>query len=258
MGTTELLLMASTIGQQAGDHLSTWQLIANAGLMVKFVIFVLVLFSVISWAIIGFKFWQLGKSKKESKMFLKSFWAGESLDQVSISTKRFQATPLSHVFRAGLSELEKVRKGRKKEDDESSLVELSRAEMGVDNVRRALGNAATTEMNRLSRFVSFLATTGSTAPFIGLFGTVWGIMNSFQAIGSQKGAGFEVVGAGISEALIATAVGLAAAIPAVVAYNYFLSNLRVIQAELDNFQAEFLNIIERHFMKKQGKRGGRI
>ena len=96
MGITELLIMTSTIGQQA-EHLSTWQLIANAGPMVKFVMFVLVVFSIVSWAIIGFKIWQLTKAKNESKLFLKSFWAGESLDQVAISTKRFQATPLSQV-----------------------------------------------------------------------------------------------------------------------------------------------------------------
>ncbi len=234
----------------AHDSMSVWTLVWNAGPMVKFVMFVLAMFSVFGWGIIGFKFWQLRQAHNESKLFLKAFWAGESLEQVTISTKRFQATPLAHVFRAGMDELDQIRKGRRRED-ESSLAEYSKEEMGLENVERALRRASTEEMAKLTRFISFLATTGSTAPFIGLFGTVWGIMNSFQAIGSKKGAGFEVVGAGISEALIATAVGLAAAIPAVVAYNYFLSQLRAIQTELDNFQIEFLNIIERHYLKKR-------
>jgi biopolymer transport protein TolQ len=218
--------------------------------MVKFVLIILVLLSIATWAIIGIKFFQLRRAHQESRLFIKAFWKGESLERVALSTKRFAATPLAHVFRAGLIELEQIRKGRKR-DEESSLEDMTRAEMGMENVERALLQAATTELNRLTRFLSFLATTGSTAPFIGLFGTVWGIMNSFQELSGGRGAGFDVVGRGISEALIATAAGLAAAIPAVVAYNYFLSGIRVIQAELDNFQAEFLNIIERHYLKKR-------
>jgi len=239
-------------GQARGD-LSAWRLIIGSGPMVKFVLLILILFSVLAWAIIGFKFFQLRRAQGESRLFLKSFWAGDSLEQVSLSTRRFTATPLANVFRAGLAELEQIRKGRKRDED-SSLEDVSRTEMGMENVERALRQAASVEMNRLTRFVSFLATTGSTAPFIGLFGTVWGIMGAFQQIGVQKGAGLDVVGRGVSEALIATAAGLAAAIPAVVAYNYFLSGLRVIQVELDNFQSEFMNIIERHYLKKRQMR----
>lgn len=258
MGSEWTMLLA-VIGQAAETapvpEISAWSLIWQAGPMVKFVLIVLAFFSVFSWAIIGFKFFQLQKAQKESKQFLQSFWAGESLEQVSISTKRFTATPLASIFRAGFSELEQFRRGHPK-DEEISLLEVSKGEMGMENVARALKQAATTELNRMTRFLSFLATTGSTAPFIGLFGTVWGIMNSFQHISVMKGAGFEVVGRGISEALIATAVGLVAAIPAVVAYNYFLSGIRALQTELENFQAEFLNIIERHYLKKRlaGKR----
>jgi biopolymer transport protein TolQ len=248
---TLLIVVFSLIDQAKGiEPVSAWRLVLQAGLMVKFVILVLALFSVFAWAIIGYKLWQLRKAKNESRLFLKSFWAGESLEQVSISTRRFQSTPLAAVFRAGIEELDQLRRGRKR-DDEASLEDISRADMGMENVERALRQAATNELNRLTRFVSFLATTGSTAPFIGLFGTVWGIMTSFQHMAGAQGAGFEVVGRGISEALIATAAGLAAAIPAVVAYNYFLSMLRVIQAELDNFQSEFINIVERHYMKRR-------
>ena len=238
---------------QGAPQLSAWNLIIQAGPMVKFVLFVLALFSIFGWAIIGFKFFQLRKAQGESKLFLKSFWAGESLEQVAMSTRRFTATPLAQVFRAGLAELDQIRKGRKRDED-SSVEDITHMDLGMENVERALRQAASLEMNRLSRFVSFLATTGSTAPFIGLFGTVWGIMNSFQQISATKAAGIDVVGRGVSEALIATAVGLAAAIPAVVAYNYFLAGLRVIQTELDNFQSEFMNIIERHYLKKRASR----
>jgi biopolymer transport protein TolQ len=252
-----LTLLTMLAVQQAKDQISAWELIWHASLMVKFVLLVLAVFSVMGWGIIGFKFYQLRKAQIESKLFLKSFWAGESLEQVAVSTKRFLATPLAHVFRAGITEFEVIRRGNKGDED-SSLEDMTRTELGIENVERALRKEASSEINRLTRFLSFLATTGSTAPFIGLFGTVWGIMNSFQAISTQKGAGFEVVGRGISEALIATAVGLAAAIPAVVAYNYFLAGIRLITTELDNFQAEFINILERHYLKKRqsAKRAG--
>ncbi len=246
-----LLVQTALVSQaEAAKDLSTWSLVMGAGPVVKFVLFVLAVFSIVSWAIIGVKLWQMWKAKSESRMFLSAFWAGESLEQVRVSTKRFQSSPLAYVFRAGMNELETVRKGGKGEDS-GSLWEMGRSEWGAENVERTLRQSASVEMNRLSRFLSFLATTGSTTPFIGLFGTVWGIMNSFQAIGGQGGAGFNVVGKGISEALVATALGLAAAIPAVVAYNYFLSMLRALQSELENFQAEFMNIVERHFIKKR-------
>ena len=256
MGKLGLMPIFWLTNQMPGGEggMTAWELVAHSGPMVKFVLFILAALSVLCWATVAFKYVQLRRARGESKLFLKSFWAGESLDKVAVSTRRFQATPLAEVFRAGLAELEQVRKGRKRDDE--TIADLSRAEMGIENVERALRQAATTEINRLTRFLSFLATTGSTAPFIGLFGTVWGIMNSFQAIGQIKGAGFEVVGRGISEALIATAAGLAAAIPAVVAYNYFLSGIRAIQSDLDNFQSEFINIIERHYLSKRlsGKR----
>ncbi len=236
---------------QGAQKVSAWELALQSGPMVKFVLLILIALSILCWAIIGFKLFQIRRARRESRLFLKSFWAGDSLEQVSISTKRFNSTPLVHVFRAGYSELERLRKGRKR-DEESSLVEMSKSGLGMENVERALGQAALTETGRLTRFLSLLATTGSTAPFIGLFGTVWGIMTSFQAISVMGGSGFEVVGRGISEALIATAAGLAAAIPAVVAYNYFLASIRSLQAELDNFQSEFINIVERHYMKKKG------
>ncbi len=125
---------------------------------------------------------------------------------------------------------------------------LSRLQVfGMGTIKRALDQASIAEQARLEKTLGFLATTGSTAPFIGLFGTVWGIMNSFREIGLRGSANLATVAPGISEALIATAFGLVAAIPAVIAYNYFLGKIRMINAEMDNFSSEFLNIRERYF-----------
>jgi biopolymer transport protein TolQ len=125
---------------------------------------------------------------------------------------------------------------------------------GTDNVQRALRRATATEMTRMTQMVPFLATTGNAAPFIGLFGTVWGIMNSFHSIGQKGSANLAVVAPGISEALVATAAGLAAAIPAVVAFNFFMSKIRVVESELHSFSADFLNIIERDILRIERRR----
>jgi biopolymer transport protein TolQ len=125
---------------------------------------------------------------------------------------------------------------------------------GTDNIKRSLRRAITTEMTRMTQMVPFLATTGNTAPFIGLFGTVWGIMNSFVGIGQKGSANLAVVAPGISEALVATAAGLAAAIPAVIAYNFFMSKIRVVESELDSFSADLLNIIERDILRIERRR----
>ena len=125
---------------------------------------------------------------------------------------------------------------------------------GTDNVQRALRRATATEMTRMTQMVPFLATTGNSAPFIGLFGTVWGIMSSFHSIGQKGSANLAVVAPGISEALVATAAGLAAAIPAVIAFNFFMSKIRVVESELHSFSADFLNIIERDILRIERRR----
>jgi biopolymer transport protein TolQ len=126
---------------------------------------------------------------------------------------------------------------------------------GIENVKRTLRRAINTEMTRLTQMVPFLATTGNTTPFIGLFGTVWGIMHSFRAIGLKGSANLAVVAPGISEALIATAAGLAVAIPSVIAFNYFNQKIRVIESELQSFSADFLNIVERDILRIERRKG---
>jgi biopolymer transport protein TolQ len=157
------------------------------------------------------------------------------------------------VFQAGYTELVKLTKVIKestsfKETDEPSLSSLEMK--GIDNVERAFNRACNSEAKKLEGTLGFLATTGSASPFIGLFGTVWGIMDTFRGIGTRGSATLAVVAPGISEALIATAAGLAAAIPAVIFYNYYLNAIKNISTEMDNFASEVLNIIERYYVKK--------
>jgi biopolymer transport protein TolQ len=217
----------------------------GAGPVVKLVLLVLVYFSVVSWAIIFLKFKTIQKAKKDSDAFLEFFWSKKRFDLIQQNLKDFANSPLTVLFRDGYHEL--VRNQRKPEEEGANFgIELR----GADNVARALRRATTQEIQRLEKFLTFLATTGSTAPFIGLFGTVWGIMDSFRSIGQTGSASLAVVAPGISEALVATAIGLVAAIPAVVAYNYFVSKVSVLTGEMDNFSQEFLNIVEHMSRRK--------
>jgi len=215
------------------------ELIAGAGLVVKLVLLVLVYFSVVSWTIIFFKLRVIHKATRDSNRFLDFFWSKKRFDLIHQGTAEFAASPLVVLFRDGYQEL--ARGQRRHEGDEGfPAAELNRAE----SVARALRRATTQETHRLEKFLTFLATTGSTAPFIGLFGTVWGIMDAFHNIGQSGSASLAVVAPGISEALVATAIGLIAAIPAVVAYNHFVNKVNVLTGEMDNFAQEFLNIVE--------------
>jgi len=234
------------------SSLSVWQLIKDAGLMVKFVLLILFLFSVFSWAVILWKFFQLRRARSASEKFSERFWNAESLDQAFGEASKYFQSPLARVFQAGYLELNRVRERRKKleETDPEFQFPVRKELIGVENVQRAMNQEVSKELNRLSRFLSFLATCASVSPFIGLFGTVWGIMNSFRRLAIMHSAGLSVVAPGISEALVATAFGLFAAIPAVIFYNYYLSQLRYLESELENFTSEFLNIIERHYLKK--------
>ena len=213
-------------------------LIWNAGPVVKLVLLVLVYFSVVSWTIIFYKFRTIQRATRESSQFIDFFWDKKRLDAVAQEIKQFSHSPLSTLFREGYQELLKVQRIEKGDDSRGF------ADMGGENIARALRRASTQETHRLEKYLTFLATTGSTAPFIGLFGTVWGIMDSFHGIGQTGSASLAVVAPGISEALVATAIGLMAAIPAVVGYNHFLNKVNVLIGEMDNFSQEFLNIIE--------------
>lgn len=201
---------------------------------------ILVFFSVVSWAIIGHKFFFLRRASSETAGFLKAFWDAKRLDQMYQDAETYPRSPLSHLFRSGYVELARLRKSGESSSDSSE---------DLDSVERALRRSQQAELTTLEKFTSFLATVGATAPFIGLFGTVWGIMRAFRDIGRMGSANLATVAPGISEALIATAAGLAAAIPAVIAYNYFLARVRILGAEMETFSSDFLNIVRRHFLR---------
>jgi biopolymer transport protein TolQ len=264
-----------------------FHLIANASMVVQFVLILLLLFSVASWTIIVIKFRYLRKAFLESADFTEYFWKSRDLSGAFAKAKQFDISPVARVFRIGYLELKRIsrttvpevkektddddltnkipgsdnfqralrRAGvpgiRKKVEDEPIISHIS----GSDNVQRALRRAITSEITRMTQLVPFLATTGNTSPFIGLFGTVWGIMNSFHGIGVRGSANLAVVAPGIAEALIATAAGLAVAIPSVIFFNHFTQKIRTIESELHSFSADFINIIERDIF--QSKRSGR-
>jgi len=227
-------------------------MISNAGLMVQFVLFLLLFFSVTSWAIIIMKYLYVRRAFDESAAFNDFFWKRRNLSDAFNKAKELDNSPIARVFRIGYVELKKLNPSVDAKSAKTSDSSTNMHFAGIGNVNRALRRAINTEMSRMTQMVPFLATTGNTAPFIGLFGTVWGIMNSFHSIGLRGSANLAVVAPGISEALVATAAGLLAAIPAVIAFNYFMQKIRVIESELQSFSADFLNIIERDILRANG------
>ena len=229
---------------QSGEPASLWTTVTHSGPLAFAVLMLLVAFSVVSWGIMLVKWLAIRQSTRSSAQFLEVFWQSKRLDEIFQKSEELSTSPLAQVFRAGYQELVKVKQREQKEKD---AADKGLSFGGVENVERALRRAATAEMTELERLVPFLATVGSTSPFIGLFGTVVGIMKSFAEIGAKGSANLATVAPGIAEALIATAVGLLAAIPAVIAFNYFGSRIKVLGAEMENFSNDFMNIVRRHF-----------
>lgn len=230
-----------------GTQVGAWSAILSASPLVQLTLIILVGLSVLSWAIIFAKWKQFEKSQATNSQFLDLFWRAKSLEEVSSRLNAYTESPVARVFKAGFNELQRIA--------ESGLGQkLSEAKdapqlVGIDNLGRALRKAGDIEISLLESRLSVLATTGSTGPFIGLFGTVWGIMSAFQKIGETGAASLAVVAPGISEALIATAIGLAAAIPAVVGYNHFITKTKREELEISNFTSDFMNIAKRNFFK---------
>jgi len=200
---------------------SVLQLILQAGYIVKGVLIILLFFSIVSWAIIFFKQRYFSKANKESEQFLRAYRVNRDTKSLYQTTKKLSLSPIANVFKSVHTD------------------EISRDR---NEIKRLLRRYETLESVKLEKYLNFLATTGSTAPFIGLFGTVWGIMNAFHGIGSAGSASLAIVAPGIAEALIATAVGLAAAIPAVIAYNYYLSMARKMIIEMEDFSEDLLEL----------------
>lgn len=231
--------------------LSMWGLFMQADLIVKMVMLTLAMASLWSWAIIFQKKTQLSKLMRKANRFEDSFWSGEPLDKIYERVKNSKADPMLKTFAAGMEEWRAgVADGvPAKESMQASLKQ---------RVERAMSVMIGREMGNLERGMTFLATVGSSGPFIGLFGTVWGIMNSFAAIAQTNNTSLAVVAPGIAEALFATALGLVAAIPAVVGYNVFSNSLGRYGERLDAFTDEFSAILSRHLDSQDGNgRSGR-
>ena len=223
-------------------EISIMSLLLKASPVVQGALGILVLMSLASWYVIAYKWLYIRRAEKESDTFLDTFWESKRLDEIFKTSEDLKYSPVSQVFRAGYTELSKLKGGNKGDTMHGQMGNL-------ENIERALRRATTAETIHLESMTSFLATTASAAPFVGLFGTVWGIMASFLSIAEKGNASLETVAPGIAEALVATAIGLVAAIPAVVAYNWLLSRMRVLEADMDNFGNDFLNIVKRHFFK---------
>ncbi len=221
-------------------------MLTNAGPVVKLIMLLLLFFSIISWSIMFIKFSYIRKAFRDSADFTEIFWQCRTLADAFSKAKALRSSPLARIFIAAY--MEAARSDNKETLAANRNTSSSFQLMG--SVKRTLNRAITVENRRLSQMVSFLATAGNTAPFIGLFGTVWGIMSTFQGIGLSGSASLAVVAPGISEALVATAAGLAVAIPSVIAYNYFSDRIRVFNSELQSFSSDLLNIIERDIQKK--------
>lgn len=233
--------------------MSVVSLIAQAGIVAKGVLLILLFFSVMSWALIISKFRMLRKGQRESERFLQLFRSSKNLYSTFEESKRFAKSPMATVFQEGYRELSHLVKGNpghgnpgtSAHEPSGKASEMTISREPLELVTRGLRHATLKEISQQERNLIFLATTGNVTPFIGLFGTVWGIMDAFASIGQAGSANLGAVAPGVSEALIATAAGLAAAIPAVIAYNYFLNRIRRLGTELELFGLEFLSLAER-------------
>lgn len=228
------------------ESVSLLYILNDAGPVVKFVMLLLLFFSIISWAIVFIKFRYIRKAYRESADFTEMFWQCRTLADAFIKAKALRSSPVARIFMTAYMEV-----SRSEGSEEAGLKKTDLTYFqAMGSVKRTLNRAINVELRRLTQLVPFLATAGNTAPFIGLFGTVWGIMSTFQGIGLSGSASLAVVAPGISEALVATAAGLAVAIPSVIAYNYFTDRIRVLDSELQSFSSDLLNIIERDIQKK--------
>ncbi|MFY9549518.1 MAG: MotA/TolQ/ExbB proton channel family protein [Thermoanaerobaculia bacterium] len=221
----------------------------DTGPVAKVVLGILLFFSFVSWVIIFAKFLRLRRVSRQSEKFVSFFRKSKRFSEVNTFAGELSDTPLTTLFKAGYAELDaQVKANRADENPATGGAGQSKLLIkNISGIERALERAIGVEMSRLTRNMTFLATTAAATPFIGLFGTVWGIMQSFRAIGETGSTSIAAVAPGISEALINTAAGLAAAIPAMIFYNYFMGKVREQRAGMEDFSLEFINLAERNF-----------
>ncbi len=232
----------AVVAQAGEEPPGLFEMILTAEPIIQLVLLMLVGMSITCWAIIVSKARVVRRAAQQTEDFLELFWKSRRLDHVYEQLGEFPHAPVAQVFKAGYVELSKLTNNAQQAADGAGI-----SMGGSENLERSMRRARSTQISALERMVPFLATTGATAPFIGLFGTVWGILRAFQRIGESGQASIQVVGPDIANALVATAVGLVAAIPAVMAFNYFNSRIRVVAGDMENFSSDFMNIVKRHF-----------
>lgn len=227
-----------------GAEMDLLKLILQSGPLAKGVLLVLIFFSIFSWAITFKKYFHLKRLRGDSEAFLRIFRKSKRFSEISSACETLRNTPLVEVFLAGYEELEAQLMSQSPGDRPAPSPTLKT----INVIQRALSRASSVQLTKLERNMSWLATTASVAPFIGLFGTVLGVIDAFAGLGMEGAATIRAVAPGISEALIATAAGLFAAIPAVISYNYFVHHLKEFGSAMDDFSLEFLNLMERTFL----------
>jgi biopolymer transport protein TolQ len=224
------------------QDLDIWTLIANASIVVKVVMLLLAAVSFMSWMFIFQKWFSIRRAAAQTDKFEREFWSGNDLNALYQGAVNHRHTigSLERIFEAGFREFAKLRSGQRAGTDASDM---------VDGARRAMRATFQREMDFLERHLAFLASTGSVSPYVGLFGTVWGIMHAFRSLANVQHATLALVAPGIAEALVATAIGLFAAIPAVVAYNRYSHDIDRLANRFESFMEEFSNILHRQAVK---------
>jgi biopolymer transport protein TolQ len=234
------ILLQMAVPPASHEGQTVLHLVFSSDPIVKVTLLILIFFSITSWAIIFYKYNQVKKAKRSSVKFLETFDQAFSVEEVLTKNTPREGNPLFQIFSSGISDILRAKQMKSKDPN-------SKPRLNLEHIRKNIRRAESDEMHKLEQLTSFLATTASASPFIGLFGTVWGILTAFWAIGQQKSSSLAVVGPYIAEALIATAVGLAAAIPAVIAYNYFVTKIRDLNKDLGDFSVDLEHRIEKEY-----------
>lgn len=217
----------------------------SSGTVIKLVLVFLIVMSIWSWAITIAKLMQFRRARADSEEFREIFWEARNFARIDDATERLAASPLSYLFRAGYKELTHLL--HRAEESGTNLARLG--DSSIETIGHALRRAQSEQTVELEKGITFLATVASSAPFMGLFGTVWGIMNAFHGLSTATSTTIQAVAPGVSEALVTTAIGIAAAIPAAMAYNYFVVAVKRFKESMSEFEIEFLNIARKYFVK---------
>jgi biopolymer transport protein TolQ len=242
-----ILVLMQMVESEAVGNAGFWSLLQKMGGSALAILILLLVFSLVSWAIILRKWLTFRHVAQQSHAFVAHFRKCTRLSEVSAAGEHYRGTPLSGIFAAGYHELNTQIQNTKDVLSSSNPGHPVLSDLSFIGIQRSLQRAAAAELSLLERSLGWLATTGSVTPFIGLLGTVIGIINAFQGLGMEKTASIQAVAPGIAEALFSTAAGLFAAIPAVIGYNHFINRIKNIAVEMDDFSSEFLNLVERSF-----------